>query len=97
MAAGQIMATAMTDKDEIERLRACLIVNGAIIQAILEELPISILESLTANIAFKLEQFTVRSIYSTMPEAFVEAQRESANAWVSHAQSTLEKRRNQPT
>jgi hypothetical protein len=85
----------MSDKDEIEKLRACITVDRAIIQAMLEELPVSILEALNANITFKLEHFTVRTIYSTMPEAFVEAQRDSANAWISTLQVTLAKRRPQ--
>lgn len=69
--------------NDIEKLRASLLVNCAILQAIIEEWPADTAASLEANISSKLEQFTVRSLNSTMPEAFVEAQRESALAWAS--------------
>ena len=82
----------MSDQAEVERLRASVIVNGALIQALLEELPLPILEAIGKNIEFKFEHFTVRTINSTMPESFVEAQKSSANAWLSQLKEILQRR-----
>lgn len=51
----------MSESDEIERLRACIIVDRALIQAIPEELPLLTLEAINANVTFKFEHFTVRT------------------------------------
>jgi hypothetical protein len=82
----------VSNQAEIERLRASVIVNGALIQALLEELPLTVLEAIGKNIEFKFEHFTVRTINSTMPESFLEAQKSSANAWLSQVRDILQKR-----
>ncbi|WP_428414419.1 hypothetical protein [Methylibium sp.] len=73
----------MEIESEIERLRAALIVDRAVIQSMLDAWPAANLPLLAANVEGKLEQFTVRSLNSTMPEAFFAAQQEHAEAWLS--------------
>ena len=83
----------MNQDDDIERLRASLIVLQALQQAMLEELPPDILKSIERNISFKFEHFTVRTINSTMPELFVKAQKSAAEAWLTQIRKTLETKR----
>lgn len=68
-------------ESEIERLRASVIVDAAVLQAIIEGLPPSQRSAVCADIVGKLEQFTVRTLNSTMPESFSAAQQERAAAW----------------
>lgn len=66
---------------DIEKLRAALIVDAAVLQSLIECLPQTLRLAVCADVVSKMEQFSVRTLNSTMPEAFASAQQERANAW----------------
>lgn len=74
-------------KDEIERLRAAAIVDRAVIQAVIESLPAEQRVAVAVKAHQALERFTARTLASTMPEPFAQAQQASAEAWIQVVQS----------
>jgi hypothetical protein len=87
----------VTEKKEIELLRACVIVDRVLFQAVPEELPVGVLEAIKRNVAVKFEAFTVRTINSPMPEPFVDAQKANATAWSETLDEILDRRRGSAT
>lgn len=77
---------------EIERLRAMRTVDRKVMEAIIETMipPQKLL--LWSAAQRGLEAFTVRALNSSMPEAFVSAQNESAAAWLADLPTLIAKK-----
>jgi len=72
----------MTLEDEIERLRAAVIVDSVLLESMLESMPRAMQTDFAQRVRFKLEHFTARTLNSSMPEAFAAAQSTAAEAWL---------------